>query len=35
MIENWKPIKGFEEKYYISDYGRVKHYSGNILKQQD
>lgn len=33
MQEVWKPIKGYEKYYSISNYGRVKSsYSGKILK---
>ena len=30
--ENWKPVKGFEKVYEISDLGRVRNTRGKILK---
>lgn len=32
--EIWKPIKGFEELYHVSNYGRVKSLNYNHTKQE-
>lgn len=32
MEEIWKPIKGYEELYFISNKGRVKNNRGKIMK---
>lgn len=30
--EQWKPIKGTNNKYYVSNYGRVKSYKRNKIR---
>lgn len=32
MIEEWKDIKGYEGKYFISNFGRLKNQNGLIMK---
>lgn len=32
-MENWKPIKNYEDKYLISDHGNVKTLSRNIYRK--
>ena len=32
MKEQWKPIKGYEEHYEVSNYGNVRRIGGKILK---
>jgi hypothetical protein len=32
MIENWKPVAGFEGLYEVSDLGRVRNAVGRVLK---
>lgn len=31
-LEQWKPIEGYDGKYYVSDQGRIKNKNGLILK---
>lgn len=33
MSEKWNPVKGYEEKYEVSDLGKVRNINGKILKQ--
>ena len=33
IIEKWKPVKGFEGSFLVSDFGRVMNNHGLILKQ--
>lgn len=32
--EKWKPIKGYEQRYFVSNLGRFKNLEGHILKQR-
>ena len=34
MQELWKPIKGYEKEYAISNFGRVKSLNRNIRKDE-
>lgn len=33
-LEYWRPIPGYEDKYYISNLGRVKNAKGKVIKLQ-
>ncbi|MGC8747198.1 MAG: NUMOD4 domain-containing protein [Candidatus Saccharicenans sp.] len=32
MTEKWKPIKGYEDLYVVSNLGNIKNSKGKILK---
>lgn len=34
MIEVWKPIKGYKQSYFISNFGRVRNKEGRIITQR-
>lgn len=33
-LEYWRPIPGYEDKYYVSNLGRVKNAKGKVIKLQ-